>query len=472
MPILLWFLIAVVLSALALAPLSDPDLWWHLVVGRWILANGTVPVQDHWNEFAAGSPWIAYSWSNELLYAVAENFAALPGLLVLKLLLSVVLLLSLGHVFCRTAGNWLLGFALAIAVAAACWPYFGLRPQVISWLCCLGVLHFAERIRSGSHNKLDFVALFAIFTLWANSHITVVFGFIVLGFWLINSKTLLLTPATKILCFVATLCTPYLGREWLTLFSKAGHPFSHMYISEFQPANIFVLSTPVLLGLLVAVFATKKKSENSVLGGGRLFLAIAFLLAAITVQKFAPYAAMILAMLIASIYREQTAGEGHSMHNAPSHTFALASLVVLLAGGLLLMPKQLQQLRQELVDSNLVPVKAMNYIQQQQLPTPLLHGFTDGGYVLYRQSNESGVPTHKVFIDGRTNINSAEVTKTFRQALYGKKEWADLVNLTKANTVLWPKRFPLGALLEASGEWQKVYPQQAESNWLVFVRKE
>ncbi|MCB0360829.1 MAG: hypothetical protein KDD44_14370, partial [Bdellovibrionales bacterium] len=68
------------------SPLIDPDLWWHLTVGRWILAHQSLPIVDNWNRFALGHSWVAYSWSVEVLYAMAYRFAAEQGLVILKLL--------------------------------------------------------------------------------------------------------------------------------------------------------------------------------------------------------------------------------------------------------------------------------------------------------------------------------------------------------------------------------------------------
>lgn len=43
------------------SPIEDPDLFWHIVIGRWILDHGAVPQVEHWNYFGLGQTFRAYS---------------------------------------------------------------------------------------------------------------------------------------------------------------------------------------------------------------------------------------------------------------------------------------------------------------------------------------------------------------------------------------------------------------------------
>ena len=42
-------------------PIEDPDLFWHIVIGRWILDHGAVPQVEYWNYFGLGQTFRAYS---------------------------------------------------------------------------------------------------------------------------------------------------------------------------------------------------------------------------------------------------------------------------------------------------------------------------------------------------------------------------------------------------------------------------
>src|SRR5262245_38969960 len=49
--------------------LSDPDSHWHIAVGNWILAHGSVPTTDTFSFTFAGQPWIAKEWLSQLALA-------------------------------------------------------------------------------------------------------------------------------------------------------------------------------------------------------------------------------------------------------------------------------------------------------------------------------------------------------------------------------------------------------------------
>lgn len=65
-----WVLAAVLATvfALALSPATDPDLFWHLATGRWILAHHSVPRVDPFSWTVPGRRWIAHEWLTEVAF--------------------------------------------------------------------------------------------------------------------------------------------------------------------------------------------------------------------------------------------------------------------------------------------------------------------------------------------------------------------------------------------------------------------
>jgi hypothetical protein len=45
----------------------DPDMWWHLSVGQWIVQHRAFPHDGIFSQTAAARPWMAYSWGYEVL---------------------------------------------------------------------------------------------------------------------------------------------------------------------------------------------------------------------------------------------------------------------------------------------------------------------------------------------------------------------------------------------------------------------
>src|SRR5277367_3273285 len=46
----------------------DPDLWWHLRTGQWILDTGHVPRSDPFSFTRAGHAWVAQEWLSEVVF--------------------------------------------------------------------------------------------------------------------------------------------------------------------------------------------------------------------------------------------------------------------------------------------------------------------------------------------------------------------------------------------------------------------
>ena len=78
-------------------PKYDPDIWWHLRVGQWVVEHGRVPSNDPFSRYGLDKPWIAYSWLYEvLIYRLHEAFG-LTGIVAYRV---AVALRAPGH---RTA---------------------------------------------------------------------------------------------------------------------------------------------------------------------------------------------------------------------------------------------------------------------------------------------------------------------------------------------------------------------------------
>src|SRR6266566_4903964 len=90
------------------ASVVDPDIWWHIRTGDWILAHHSVPryaiLSQHLER-----PWIAYSWLFDVMVSGVEHSFGLVGipnfLICLQILLSLpfILFTSIRCVPCSLA---------------------------------------------------------------------------------------------------------------------------------------------------------------------------------------------------------------------------------------------------------------------------------------------------------------------------------------------------------------------------------
>src|SRR5262249_2219112 len=63
-------------------PVCDPDLWWHLRVGEWVVEHRAVPTTDPFSAYGQGKAWVAYSWLYEVLLYGLYSAIGLAGVVV------------------------------------------------------------------------------------------------------------------------------------------------------------------------------------------------------------------------------------------------------------------------------------------------------------------------------------------------------------------------------------------------------
>jgi hypothetical protein len=155
-------------SAVGLDALSDPDVWWHIRLGDWIMAHHQIPAGELFAYTAFGSPLVAHEWLSETIFAA---LAAVGGLLLVTVLMGLVawsaMVATVLRGRLRGAGPVVLAIGLALGARAA-EPVLGTRPQVFTFALVCWTLWIAESyLRSGGRRRW---LLPPLFLLWANLH--------------------------------------------------------------------------------------------------------------------------------------------------------------------------------------------------------------------------------------------------------------------------------------------------------------
>ena len=126
--------ILILLACCMARPLRDPDVWFHIVSGRWILSHHQVPTQDYWNMFGAGRPWRAYSWLSEILFARVERDVGLRGLVLLEIFTGFLFVASAARCYVSLSRSYIVGLLLTVLTALGCYWHISLRPQAFTWI--------------------------------------------------------------------------------------------------------------------------------------------------------------------------------------------------------------------------------------------------------------------------------------------------------------------------------------------------
>jgi hypothetical protein len=170
-----WLVGAAALSlAVTTRQLVDPDVWWHLGVGRIILDRG-IPSTEPFSFAGAPNPWIGQQWLYEV--GLARLIAAGGAGLAMAVMGIVAASAFLVAALATRRGEDIPAPARAASLLLCCLAageVLGVRGQVVTVLGTALVLLVVTRWRDGSRRAVW--ALPPLFLVWANLHAGFVAG--------------------------------------------------------------------------------------------------------------------------------------------------------------------------------------------------------------------------------------------------------------------------------------------------------
>src|SRR5271157_251762 len=245
---------ALVLAALFSAPalvcvheaiVMDPDVWWHMRSGEWILQHGVVPHTEPFSIYGAGKPWTAYSWLFEVLIFQLFQRLGLTGLVAYTAGMVAAITMALHRLNRRLQGDFSIAVLLTLAGSFCLMDLWTPRSwlfTILFFVLELDVLMQARR--TGKTGELFWLPV--IFAFWANMHIQFVVGLLVLGMalgesvlarWWSGIETRI-GPARLcgifIACILATLANPYGWTAYRVAYDLAGQHGVLSKVSELQ----------------------------------------------------------------------------------------------------------------------------------------------------------------------------------------------------------------------------------------------
>jgi hypothetical protein len=443
--------------------LNDPDIYWHLAVGRWIVAHRAFPHADVFSQTVAGAPWIAKDWVAQVLYAGAYGVAGWSGVVVLAAaaiaaafaLLARFLLQKLAPAPALT----LVGAAFVLAA-----PHLVARPHVLAlpvMVAWIGVL-----VNAVDRRRAPPLMLLPLMTLWANLHGSFTLGLalvapIALEAWWNGGGERRQTAMRWIrfgaLALLAACITPYgpepIAIAWRML--SLGQVFS--VIGEWQPQNFSRLGgfeACLLLGLGFALY------RGIVLPPLRIAVLLGLLHLALSQARHVDVLGLLAPLFLAQPLARSVGSAGADAHGAASHARAAADAVVVAM--LVALTWALASVRDWAPRAQISPAGAVQAIRARTTG-PIFNDYDFGGYLIY-----AGL---KPFIDGRTDQLYGEAFTIRHHRAVMLQDVGDFVRLLDeqriAATLLDPAT-PAVGLLDRMPEWERVY---ADAVAVVHVRR-
>ena len=382
-PALLSALAALLLLGLFSPEIRDPDFWWHLKTGQYLVERHSLPSPDPF-AYTTASAHDAYAgeaitrhfnltheWLAQAMFYGVYRAAGFPGIVLFRALLLTVFCGIAGWiVFLRT--HWLYRAIATSLLAAAVAVRFALdRPFLFTFLFLALTLLVLETRR---HLWL----LPAILLVWANCHGGFFLGWIALAIYTLRNRRLWPYAAGAVLIsglnpngfHVLEVLTAYRGSGMQSKLLEWAPP-------RLWPPSVFSL-------LLAGAVAVLMWARRRVTVTDWLLLA-AFAAAALAAERNTVLIGFLAPILIAS-YMPKVAVR----HSAVPYALAAALVLAILVGTLRGSFFQLRAAEWR------YPSGAADFIREHRLPGRLFNTYEYGGFLMWKLW-----PEQQVFIDGR-----------------------------------------------------------------------
>jgi len=446
----------------------DQDIWWHLATGRWIVQHGQLPATDPFSQYGLHQPWIAYSWLFELIAYGAYAALGLEGIVLLCAALGSLIAGGLYLLVRRLGAPLLPTLVLVLAAFYAIMPLTTPRPWLFSLLFFLVELHVIVDAQHGRTRTLWLLPL--LFVVWANIHIQFAIGLVVLAagavdaYWNNHQRDVLVRwISVGLASGLATLVTPFHVRLYLVAREYMGQSELWERIGEFVAPTFRTSPDWVILALVLAAAGCLGwQARDRSMGVFWLLLFVLGVWLGFRSRRDTWVVVATATCVIATVQPRATE-QGRDAMSVPEWLGSIVAVALALFFLILGVPRFSSKQLEANVARN-YPVKAAEFIDNQNAAGPLYNYFDWGGYLIWR------LPRLPVSMDGRTPVHG--VARILRQAdtWHGAPNWRDDAELMNARLIVGPSDVPLASLLRLDQRFRLVY-EDRDGPAVVFEAK-
>jgi MFS family permease len=382
----LLLVVAASLSYVVLASYkADPDAFWHLATGRYILAHHTVPSTDvfSWYGIQHHLSWMPQAWLFDVLAYAVWLLGGFRLLYVVTALAAASVAGLVYWLFALRSGNRLLAVAVAAIAAVGIMPFVAPRPQMLTYPLLLALALLLE------HRKWWWAVPVVLLGVNLHGPLYPMYLLVVAYYTLPKRWPVLAACAAVVVATPAGLALiPYPFLSFLSGTSR---------IQEF--AHVAPIEWPVYLValLLVLVLLDRRSMPAKELLG--LLALVVLSLAALRHMVFMFVLALPLAAPYLELPSERRSRAGDSSRSAPGSIGVDAAVPVRPASGGRAMPVLDRLLVAMLVIGAAAttvraaiqpvdatrgyPVQASQYLQAHGI-TRYFNEWGDGGFLIFR----------------------------------------------------------------------------------------
>jgi hypothetical protein len=442
--------------------LLDPDTYWQIAIGQWMVDHRAVPWTDSYSFTMQGQPWISTQWLAQVVYSQLYAWFGWSGPVALAALAIALTYALLTRFLVRHLGDVPVLLMLPLSFILAL-PHLYVRPHVlalpvmVAWVAAL--LSAAERRGAPSF------ALVALMTLWSNLHGGFVFGLVLIGPIALDAVLNVEAPARLrlllrwfvfgLVALAASCVTPYGWNALLGARAILGLGDALNLIREWMPADFSALG-PVEIGTLLIIALAFFRGMKLPLMRNLMFVGLLYMMLAHVrnVDVFALLGPMVVAAPLAAQFGGR--GDEAGLTFPRPHGVALSWAVVLMTA----MALASLALGQYHPAANVTPVAAVAALKENHARR-VFNDYNFGGYMI----SQGLAP----YIDGRTELYGEKfmVEHDAARRLLRPAEFFELLERHRIDATLLHRKAPAAQILDQIDGWRKAF---ADDDVVVHIR--
>ena len=427
--------VALAAFALALAtPPSDPDMYWHLASGKWMLDHGQLLRADVFSSTVNGQPYSVGEWLGQIVLYVAYLAGGWTGLVILRGLLVGVCAFFLTRVALRGGAPIIVAVPVTCAALLLSEIVWTDRPHLFTLALFPLLLDLLLAARAGRFGLL--LGVPPLMLLWTNLHGGYALGLALVGVFTLeallvrrNFAAFAITASTA---FAASLVDP----GSLGLSAAAAHATAPpRFIVEESPPDVTRPAGFVFAAFIIGTLALAMRGGGTLLD---LLLLAPLLWLGLSAQRHMPYFAFAAVPFIsAAVPRAWAPLEAWLARRRPYPRGAIvgfgAGVAAMALAGVAFVPNA--------PNERAYPTVVLDAVRSGS--GVLLNEYDWGGYLIWR------APERPVFVDGRLFPFLPDVFADWRTAVELGPRWKEVLERYQVTQVLLrPDRALVSALRE------------------------
>lgn len=440
---------------------KDPDYYWHIKAGEYMIKNHTILTHDVFSWYLNGKYWMSHEWLFEVIfYGLSLIFPKYHAVVYISVTLTC--LGSILFLFNRDEYKKNIPFAL-------CWIAFSLsfywsiqaRPYMISFILLALCLYFLFDLKKNEDSKkIYWLPLISV--LWSNFHggssnlpYLLIIMFLVTGLVSFSYSKIEASKNTKkqnlkylivfLLCILSIILNPHGIKMLVYPYQNMADKVMQVNISEWQPTDLSNLKHYPYLILVLVIFLTLLFSKKKIkLLDLVIFIFVLFL--GMKSIRFWPYTYISMTFIIFHYV---------SFRKHDNGTCTVILILSLLC--IFLFVINIKNIKNK-CNSNMIDNKIIELVKKEN-PKRLYNFYDYGGYLVYKN-----IP---VFVDGRADLYSPYNYSDYVNIskLYG--EYEDLIDYYNFDYFLVSDQFSIYNYLKYSNDYKLII----HKNHIAFYKK-